>query len=52
VVKQLTKRATTGQSLLHLLRKLNLILIGLGWDNYYRFCTGASQIFAGFDYRS
>jgi hypothetical protein len=24
VVKQLTKRATTGQSLLHLLRKLNL----------------------------
>ena len=37
MVKQLTKRATTAQSLLRLLRKLNPIL--RGWGNYYRFCT-------------
>ena len=48
VVKQLTKRASTKRSLLHLLRKLNPIL--RGWGNYYRFCTGASQIFADLDY--
>ena len=30
------------------LRKLNPIL--RGWGNYYRFCTGASQIFASLDY--
>ena len=48
VVKQLTKRATTARSLLHLLRKLNPIL--RGWGNYYRFCTGASRIFASLDY--
>ena len=48
VVKQLTKRSTTARSLLHLLRKLNPIL--RGWGNYYRFCTGASQIFASLDY--
>lgn len=48
VVKQLTKRATTARSLLDLLRKLNPIL--RGWGNYYRFCTGASQIFARLDY--
>ena len=48
MVKQLTKRATTARSLLNLLRKLNPIL--RGWGNYYRFCTGASQIFASLDY--
>jgi len=48
VVKQLTQRGTTARSLLHLLQKLNPIL--RGWGNYYRFCTGASQIFASLDY--
>jgi hypothetical protein len=48
MVKQLTKRATTARSLLNLLRKLNPIL--RGWGNYYRFCTGGSQIFASLAY--
>jgi RNA-directed DNA polymerase len=47
-VKQMTKRSTTARSLLSLLRKLNPIL--RGWGNYYRFFTGASQIFASLDY--
>src|SRR5229473_2722427 len=43
-VKQLTKRATINRSLSHLLRKLNPIL--RGWGYFYRFCTGAGQLFA------
>jgi hypothetical protein len=47
-VKQMTKRATINRSLSHLLRKLNPIL--RGWGNFYRFCTGAGQLFASLDH--
>jgi len=47
-VKQLTKRSTIGWSLPHLLQKLNPIL--RGWGNYFRFCTGASDLFAAIDH--
>jgi RNA-directed DNA polymerase len=47
-VKQMTTRSTIGWSLSHLLQKLNPIL--RGWGNYFRFCTGASAIFASIDW--
>ena len=47
-VKQLTTRSTIGWSLPHLLQKLNPIL--RGWGNYFRFCTGASDLFADIDH--
>ena len=47
-VKQATKRAAINRSLSHLLRKLNPIL--RGWGNFYRFCTGAGQLFASLDH--
>ncbi len=47
-VKQMTKRATINRSLSHLLRKLNPIL--RGWGNFYRFCTGAGQLFGSLDH--
>lgn len=47
-VKQVTKRTTINRSLSHLLRKLNPIL--RGWGNFYRFCTGAGQLFASLDH--
>src|SRR5713226_2488892 len=47
-VKQVTKRAAINRSLSHLLRKLNPIL--RGWGNFYRFCTGAGQLFASLDH--
>jgi len=43
------KRSTTTWSLSHLLQKLNPIL--RGWGNYFRFCTGAGQLFASLDFR-
>jgi RNA-directed DNA polymerase len=46
-IKQLTKRTTTGWSLSYLLQKINPIL--RGWGNYFRFCTGASSLFAALD---
>jgi RNA-directed DNA polymerase len=48
-VKQVTNRSTTTWSLSHLLQKLNSIL--RGWGNYFRFCTGAGQLFASLDFR-
>ena len=48
MMKRMTKRATTARSLTYLLRKLNPVL--RGWGHFYRFCTGASQIFASLDY--
>src|SRR5260370_35547468 len=47
-VKQVTKRAAINRSLSHLLRKLNPIL--RGWGTFYRFCTGAGQLFASLDH--
>jgi len=47
-VKQLTIRSTIGWSLPRLLQKLNPIL--RGWGNYFRFCTGASDLFADIDH--
>jgi hypothetical protein len=47
-VKQMTTRSTIGWSLPHLLQKLNPIL--RGWGNYFRFCTGASDLFADIDH--
>ena len=47
-VKQMTTRSTIGWSLSYLLQKLNPIL--RGWGNYFRFCTGASAIFASIDW--
>jgi group II intron reverse transcriptase/maturase len=47
-VKQLTTRSTIGWSLSRLIQKLNPIL--RGWGNYFRFCTGASDLFAGIDH--
>jgi RNA-directed DNA polymerase len=47
-VKQMTKRSTINRSLSHLLRKLNPIL--RGWGNFYRFCTGAGQLFGSLDH--
>ncbi|HLN25144.1 MAG TPA: group II intron maturase-specific domain-containing protein [Patescibacteria group bacterium] len=47
-VKQLTTRSTIGWSLPRLLQKLNPIL--QDWGNYFRFCTGASDLFADIDH--
>jgi group II intron reverse transcriptase/maturase len=47
-VKQQTKRASTRTSLAELLQKINPIL--RGWGHFYRFCTGASAIFAALDH--
>ncbi|MEE8241163.1 MAG: group II intron reverse transcriptase/maturase [Nitrospirales bacterium] len=47
-VKQMTKRSTTARSLSHLLQKLNPTL--RGWGNFYRYCTGAGQLFASLDH--
>jgi group II intron reverse transcriptase/maturase len=47
-VKQLTTRSTIGWPLPRLLQKLNPIL--RGWGNYFRFCTGASDLFADIDH--
>ena len=47
-VKQMTRRTTINRSLSHLLQKLNPIL--RGWGNFYRFCTGAGQLFASLDH--
>jgi group II intron reverse transcriptase/maturase len=47
-IKQLTTRTSTGESLAFLLQKINPIL--RGWGNYYRFCTGASSLFAAIDH--
>jgi hypothetical protein len=47
-VKQLTVRSTTVWPLSHLLKKMNSVL--RGWGNYFRFCTGASDVFATLDF--
>src|SRR5258706_12311057 len=48
-VKQVTNWSTTTWSLSHVLQKLNPIL--RGWGNYFRFCTGAGQLFTSHDFR-
>jgi RNA-directed DNA polymerase len=47
-VKQVTKRMALNRSLAHLVRKLNPIIRGRG--NFYRFRTGAGQLFASLDH--
>lgn len=47
-VKQLTCRSTIPWSLAQLLRELNPIL--RGWGHFYRYCTGAGDVFASLDW--
>ncbi len=47
-VKQRTRRTTINRSMSHLMQKLHPIL--RGWGNFYRFCTGAGQLFALLDH--
>lgn len=47
-VKQLTRRSTLQWSLAKLLREVNPIL--RGWGNFYRYCTGAGEVFNSLDW--
>jgi hypothetical protein len=47
-VKVTTGRATTTWSFVTLLRKLNPIL--RGWAHFYRYCTGAKDVFSSLDW--